>query len=118
VFAAEGRGGEDRRDLYFHRWASDPDARMGPGYHVPEHARRFSLQELGLSAALLNCLESEGITTAADLCVRTAEELLEIRNLGVNRLQQVRDRLAAARLCLAGEQLSEDEAKRCTRRPT
>lgn len=71
---------------------------------LPEHASRLSLEELGLSTPLLHCLESEGITTAADLCGRTAEDLLEIRDLGQQRLQEVRDRMAAVGLRLWGEE--------------
>jgi DNA-directed RNA polymerase alpha subunit len=97
---------------------SDPDDRTGPGCHVPQHARRLSLAELGLSAALIDCLESEGVTTATDLCVRTAEELLEIRSLGKDQLQEVRDRLAAAGLWLWDEESCGDKAKRRTRRCT
>jgi hypothetical protein len=103
VFAAEGRGGEGCRELHFHHWGSDPNDLKGPYWRVPEPARRLSLQELGLSAALVTCLESAGITTAADLCVRTAEELLKIRNLGTKRLQEVREMLAAAGLWLHNE---------------
>ncbi len=109
VFAAEGQGGEGRRELYFHRWVPDPDDRTGPGCHIPEHARRVSLEELRLSAALVTCLEAEGITTVADLCVRSADELLEIRNLGKKRLQEVQDRLTAVGLSLWGEERSKTQ---------
>jgi hypothetical protein len=74
-----------------------------PCDQVPPRAR-IALQELGLSSSSLNCLESEGITTALDLCVRTADELLEIRNFGQEQLQVVRERLAAVDLWLWDEQ--------------
>jgi len=82
-----------------------------PASPFPEHVRRLSLLELGLSPALLNCLESEGITTAGDLCIRSAEELLEIRNLGPKRLQEVRDRVAAVGMWLWGEEPRGDKAQ-------
>ena len=115
VFAAEGRGGEPRREFHF-RWVRDPNDLTWPGCRVPKHAWRLSVAELGLTAAVVNCLESEGITTAADLCIRTADELLEIRNLGDKRLRIVRDALAAAGLCLWGEETSPDEKGRTGRR--
>jgi hypothetical protein len=65
---------------------------------IPQHAYRVSLAQLGLSAALIDCLELEGILTAADLCVRTPDELLEIRNVGKKQLQELKDRLAEAGL--------------------
>jgi hypothetical protein len=69
-----------------------------PNGRIPERAYRVSLAQLGLSAALIDCLVSEGILTAADLCVRTPVELLEIRNVGNQQLQEVQDRLAEAGL--------------------
>jgi DNA-directed RNA polymerase alpha subunit len=83
---------------------------------VPARATRITLAELGFSGVLIDCLELEGITTAWDLCHRTAEELLEVRNLGKKRLQEIRDRLAAARLWLWGEKPRGDESQRRLRR--
>jgi hypothetical protein len=88
VYAVEGRDGVKLYDAFAIR----------PTSRVPEHAYRVSLAELGLSAALIDCLESEGIQTAGDLCVRTAEELLEIRDVGEQQFQEVKDRLAEAGL--------------------
>jgi hypothetical protein len=88
VYAAEGRDGVK---LY------DPFAIRPVGW-IPEHAYRVSLTQLRLSAALIGYLEAEGILTAADLCVRTTDELLEIRNVGKQQLQEVKARLAEAGL--------------------
>ncbi|WP_420841882.1 DNA-directed RNA polymerase subunit alpha C-terminal domain-containing protein [Fimbriiglobus ruber] len=58
---------------------------------------------MGLSAGLIRILAGEGVTTAMDLCLRSADELLETRNIGEKRLHEVRDKLAAAGLGLSGE---------------
>ena len=92
VYVAEGRDGVKLYEPLYEPWTIRPLGR------IPEHAYRVSLTRLGLSAALIDCLESEGILTAADLCVRTPAELLEIRNVGNQQLQEVQDRLAEAGL--------------------
>lgn len=88
VYVADGRHGVK----VYEPFAIRPTGR------IPEHAYRVPLAQLGLSAALIDCLEAEGISTAADLCVRTTKELLEIRNVGDPQLQEVKDRLAEAGL--------------------
>jgi hypothetical protein len=97
----------------FHRWgpvqlppSADgrrPSPTQRPSRRAPDPAARITLEELGLSTALRNCLECEGITTARDLSVHTAEELLEIRNFGQKRLRELREKLAAVGLKLRGE---------------
>jgi hypothetical protein len=86
VYVAEGRDGVK----LFEPLPNRPIGR------IPEHAYRVSLAQLSLSATLIDCLESEGIVTAADLYMRSPEELLEIRNVGKQQLQEVKDRLAEA----------------------
>lgn len=88
VYLTEGRDGVK---LY------EPFA-IRPTDRIPERAYRVSLAQLGLSATLIDCLESEGILTAADLCVRTPDELLEIRDVGDRQLREVRERLAVVGL--------------------
>lgn len=99
VYVAEGRAGGQ----LFEPFQTRPSGR------IPEHAHRVSLAQLGLPAALIDRLESEGISTAGDLCLRTTAELLEIRNLGNQQLQEVQDRLAEA-----GLRLWEEEAEKET----
>lgn len=66
-----------------------------PRCPVPPEAYRIPLKALGLSAPVVNCLESKSIATAGEICLRDGEELLEIRNFGERRLQEVREKLAA-----------------------
>jgi Bacterial RNA polymerase, alpha chain C terminal domain len=88
VYIAEGSDGQKVYEPFAIR----------PNLRIPEHAYSVSLAKLGLSSELIDCFESQGILTAADLCVRSLGELLEIRNVGNQQLQEVRDRLAEARL--------------------
>jgi len=53
----------------------------------------MSLAELELSVRATNCLEVEGITTVRDLCSRTEEQLLQVRNFGETTLKEVRAKL-------------------------
>lgn len=53
----------------------------------------MSLAELNLSVRATNCLESENINTVRDLVVRTADQLLDVRNFGETTLNEVRQKL-------------------------
>lgn len=64
------------------------------GDHELNRKLAMSLAELELSVRATNCLEMEGITTVRDLVVRTAEELMELRNFGSTTLKEVAGKLA------------------------
>jgi Bacterial RNA polymerase, alpha chain C terminal domain len=49
---------------------------------------------LGLSVRAANCLVANGITTIDQLVNMTDDELLNLRNLGSETLQEIRDKLA------------------------
>ncbi len=59
--------------------------------------------DLGLSIRAANSFMAEGIVTIGDICKRTEEELLQIRNFGETTLQEVRAKLAKVGLGLRGE---------------
>jgi DNA-directed RNA polymerase alpha subunit len=65
-----------------------------------EHKLAMSLAELELSVRVTNCLEAAGLTTVRDLVLRTAEEVLAIRNFGPAFLREVTSKLAARGLHL------------------
>jgi uncharacterized protein (TIGR02996 family) len=69
-----------------------------------ERTLNQSLDELELSVRATNCLESEGITTARDLVLRSDEELLEVRNFGETTLKEVKSKLREHRLRLGMHQ--------------
>lgn len=61
-----------------------------------------TIDDLGLSTRLRNCLETGGLRTIGDLCDRTARELRTLRNFGDGSLHELKERLAAHGLSLAG----------------
>ena len=52
-----------------------------------------SLADTGLSVRAVNCLEDNHILTVADLAAQKNEDLLEIKNFGVQTLQQCKQLL-------------------------
>ncbi len=51
------------------------------------------LSDLDLSVRAANCMEIEGITTIAEICVLTEEHLLELRNFGKTSLKEIHKKL-------------------------
>jgi hypothetical protein len=76
--------------------------RPRPVHPIPAEAHGISFAALGLSGRVTRALYSEGLATAADLCVHPGDELLEIRNFGEAALKGVREKLAAFGLRLQG----------------
>jgi DNA-directed RNA polymerase alpha subunit len=58
--------------------------------------------ELRVSARVCNLLLRHGITTVGDLCQRTLDDLLYIRNLGPRGIDEIQLRLEALGLSLKG----------------
>jgi len=53
----------------------------------------MQIEELDLSVRPLNCLKRAGIYTVDDLCKRTEEDMLKVRNLGRKSLDEVMKKL-------------------------
>lgn len=68
----------------------------------PAHTQ-LTLDDLQLTVRTLNVLAAEGIDTLEDLLRHTSDELLEIRNFGIAQLQDLRTKLLAHGLRLAGD---------------
>ena len=64
---------------------------------------KHGIDELELSVRSRRCLETTDIKTIGDLASKTRDELLSARNFGRTSLQEIRDKLAAHNLALAGE---------------
>lgn len=62
------------------------------------------IEELDLSVRSYNCLKRAGINTVGELCSRTEEEMMKVRNLGRKSLEEVVEKLSAL-----GLSLREDE---------
>jgi len=58
------------------------------------------IEELDLSVRSYNCLKRAGINTVAELCAKTPEDMMKVRNLGKKSLQEVEEKLAVLNLAL------------------
>jgi DNA-directed RNA polymerase subunit alpha len=61
------------------------------------------VSDLNLSVRARKCMNKLSIMTLGDLCMRTADELLEIKNFGQTSLNEVRERLQQFGLKLRGD---------------
>jgi len=61
------------------------------------------IEELDLSVRSYNCLKRAGINTVAELCSRTEDEMMKVRNLGRKSLEEVMEKLEALGLSLKAE---------------
>lgn len=58
------------------------------------------IEELDLSVRSYNCLKRAGINTVGELCAKTEEEMMKVRNLGRKSLEEVVEKLNAIGLSL------------------
>ena len=61
---------------------------------APEANKGTSIEELELTVRTANCCQAEKIFTVEELCACRAEDLLEIPNLGLKSLKEIREKLA------------------------
>ena len=69
-----------------------------------EKVLEMSIDELELSVRSYNCLKRAGINTVEELCNRTSEDMMKVRNLGRKSLEEV-----LAKLKELGLQLNPSE---------
>ncbi len=60
------------------------------------------IEELDLSVRSYNCLKRQGVNTVGQLTACTEADLLNIRNFGAKSIEEVKDKLQAMGLSLAG----------------
>jgi len=60
----------------------------------------MTIEELDLSVRSYNCLKRAGINTVAELCAKSDEEMIKVRNLGKKSLEEVKQKLSAIGLSL------------------
>ena len=58
-----------------------------------EKVLEMSIEELDLSVRSYNCLKRAGINTVADLCNKTEDDMMKVRNLGRKSLEEVHQKL-------------------------
>lgn len=63
-------------------------------------ALEMSIDELELSVRSFNCLKRAGINTVEELCNKTPEEMMKVRNLGRKSLEEVLSKLSELGLSL------------------
>ena len=54
-----------------------------------EKVLEMNIDELELSVRSYNCLKRAGINTVEELCNRTSEDMMKVRNLGRKSLEEV-----------------------------
>jgi len=62
------------------------------------------IEELDLSVRSYNCLKRAGINTVGELCAKTEEEMMKVRNLGRKSLEEVMEKLVGLGLSLRPEE--------------
>ena len=65
-----------------------------------DKALEMNIDELELSVRSYNCLKRAGINTVEELCDRTPEEMMKVRNLGRKSLEEVLTKLKELNLSL------------------
>jgi DNA-directed RNA polymerase subunit alpha len=68
-----------------------------------EKVLEMTIEELELSVRSYNCLKRAGINTVQELCSKTEEEMMKVRNLGRKSLEEVQEKLADLGLSLRKE---------------
>ena len=63
----------------------------------------MSIDELELSVRSYNCLKRAGINTVQELCSKTTDDMMKVRNLGRKSLDEVREKLADLGLSLSNQ---------------
>ena len=65
-----------------------------------EKALDMNIDELELSVRSYNCLKRAGINTVEELCNKTSEDMMKVRNLGRKSLEEVLAKLNELGLAL------------------
>lgn len=73
--------------------AQQIDVMITPADDTKEKALEMNIDELELSVRSYNCLKRAGINTVQELCNRTPEEMMKVRNLGRKSLEEVLSKL-------------------------
>ena len=66
-------------------------------------SREMTIDDMDLSVRSYNCLKRANINTVEDLCSKTEEEMMKVRNLGRKSLEEVINKLAMMGLSLASD---------------
>lgn len=78
----------------------DQEVAVDRGDDKKDKALEMTIEELDLSVRSYNCLKRAGINTVHELCAKTEEEMMKVRNLGRKSLEEVQEKLHALGLSL------------------
>lgn len=78
----------------------DADVMVEKEEALSDHALDMPIEELDLSVRSYNCLKRAGINTVAELCGKTEDEMMKVRNLGRKSLEEVLEKLTTLGLSL------------------
>ncbi len=81
----------------------DADIMVEKEESLSDRAMDMPIEELDLSVRSYNCLKRAGINTVAELCGKTEDEMMKVRNLGRKSLEEVLEKLSALGLSLREE---------------
>ena len=59
-----------------------------------DRVTEMQIEELELSVRSYNCLKRAGISTVGELCNKTQDEMMKVRNLGRKSLDEVVEKLS------------------------
>ncbi len=76
---------------------------MDKGDEKKDKVLEMTIEELDLSVRSYNCLKRAGINSVQELCSRTEEEMMKVRNLGRKSLEEVVEKLERLGLDLRQE---------------
>ena len=71
--------------------------------HFRDKVMEMTIDDMDLSVRSYNCLKRANINTVEDLCSKTEEEMMKVRNLGRKSLEEVINKLAMMGLSLASD---------------
>ncbi|MDQ0190432.1 DNA-directed RNA polymerase subunit alpha [Alicyclobacillus cycloheptanicus] len=78
----------------------DADIMVEKEESMSDRALDMPIEELDLSVRSYNCLKRAGINTVAELCAKTEDEMMKVRNLGRKSLEEVLEKLTSLGLSL------------------
>ncbi len=84
--------------------AKDIDLTIDRSDEKRDKVLEMTIEELDLSVRSYNCLKRAGINTVQELCSKTEEEMMKVRNLGRKSLEEVQEKLERLGLGLRPEE--------------
>lgn len=75
-------------------WNKEEEPKMEEKTEVNDDILKTPIRDLNLTIRSFNCLYRSGIKTLGDICMKSQRQLLKVRNLGRNSLNEIKAKLA------------------------